>query len=446
MKAYSLRLRLLGAAAVAIFLALALAWVGLSYLFGRHVERRVEEDLRREAIAIVAGLDVSPSGEILLARQPVDPRFQTPASGLYWQVSSARDVERSRSLWDQELDRNSQADATRWSDRAIRGPFERGVFVVERRVKVTAESTPLLVQVGQDGKDLHRARVEFGRELGAFLILLWLVLSAAAWVQVSAGLRPLKRLRADVLALRRRPDERLSADYPSEVAPLIDSINALAEARENDVRRARQRAADLAHAMKTPIAALSAQSRQLATDGEAGTEGLDRAIASVSAAVEAELARSRAAASRQQARSALANPASVARRLIAVLERTEKGERTDFLVELPEDFRLRLDESDLTEMLGALIENACRHARRSVVVSGGPDGEGGRITIDDDGPGLTEDEIARVTGRGIRLDERGGGHGLGVSIASELAEATEGALNMSRAPIGGLRVELIWAD
>ncbi len=445
MKAYSLRLRLLAGAAIAIFAALALAWIALTFLFARHVERRAADDLREEAVAIVAGLTVSASGEIVLAHSPADPRFNTPASGLYWQVSGASELKRSRSLWDQELDRVGAVEQARWTHRFAKGAFEARVLMVERQVQVTKGSAPLRVQVARDGKGLHTARIEFGRELGAFLVLLWLTLSLAAWIQVNAGLRPLGRLGSEVLMLRNRSDARLPSDYPSEVAPLIDSINALAEARETDVRRARQRAADLAHAMKTPIAALAAQSRQLAAQGSA-TEGIDRAIASVAAAVEAELARARAATSRRQARAAIANPGAVVDRLIAVLDRTEKGSRTDFEIALPDDFRLRLDESDLTEMLGALLENACRHAHRKVRVSGGPAGEGGVIVIDDDGPGMSRDEIAHVMRRGIRLDEREGGHGLGISIASELADATEASLDMGTSPARGLRVTLRWRD
>ena len=446
MKAYSLRLRLLGGAIVAIFVALSLAWLAMTLIFSRHVQRQFEQDLRRSATTLVASARQDPGETLEVERGPDDPRFLTPASGLYWQVSTHRATVRSRSLWDQELDRRSAAGPADWTSRVIRGPFERGVLVVERRIRISATGEPVLFQVAGNDVELFRARRGFGRELGGFLALLWIVLSAAAWVQVNAGLRPLRRLGTEVAGLRRRPEERLSSNHPSEVIPLIDAINALADARETDVRRARQRAADLAHAMKTPIAALSAQSRQLAQGGDATTDGLDRAIASVASAVEAELARARAAASRQAARSAFARPAHVCRQLVAVLERTDKGMRTDFVIDLPEDFRLRLDETDLTEILGALLENATRHARRAVHVTGGPIADGGRIAIDDDGTGLTPEEIERVIGRGIRLDERGTGHGLGMSIARELAEATEGTLTLARADLGGLRAELVWRD
>lgn len=442
MKTYSLRWRLLAGGMVAILVALAIAWFAMTYLFARHVSQRVEVDLQREGVQLVARLAETPAGIAVTGTLP-DHRFERPASGVYWQVSDGRQVVRSRSLWDQELDRRSRASMRDWHPRMTRGPFEETVLLVERRISVGG-APAVLVQVGQDARDLHEAREEFGRELALFLALLWLVLSAAAWVQVTIGLRALDRVGEAVRNLKRRPGERLAGDHPSEVKPLVDAINAFADARESDVRRARQRAADLAHAMKTPIAALSAQSRRLA-EGGGSTEGLDRTIASVAAAVETELARSRAAASRQGSAPSLASPATVARRLIAVLERTEKGSRIDFLVELDDGFRLPVEEPDLTEMLGALLENAARFARRQVVVSGGADGDGGSVRIDDDGPGMDPADAERVLGRGIRLDERGGGHGLGISIARELADATEGELRLGRADHGGLRAELHWA-
>ena len=446
MNVYSLRLRLLAGAAVAIFVALGLSWVALTYLFTRHVERQAAVGLRREATQVIAGISLLPNRSFDIAQPPSDSRFSAPASGLYWQATMGSEVRRSRSLWDQELDRRGLADAARWKTQMIPGPFEHRLLVIERSVLPDPAAPPVLIQVAQDALPLHATQVAFSRELGLYLALLWLVLSVAAWTYIGLGLRPLHKLRAEVLSLKRRPDKRLSSRHPREIIPLIDAINDLAEARAGDVRRSRQRAADLAHALKTPIAALSAQSRRMAGSAGISNEGLDRAIASVAATVEAELARARAAASRREARAVAASPAQVVRRLIAVLERTDKGARTDFRCELADDFHLRIDESDLTEILGALMENATRFSRRVVRISGGPEAEGGRIVIEDDGPGLTPDEAERVLGRGIRLDERSGGHGLGIAIAKDMCEAAEGELSLGRADLGGLRAELIWID
>jgi signal transduction histidine kinase len=444
---HSLRLRLLAGAAVAIFAALAIAWVFMTFLFQQELERRVEQELRRDALQLIAGLNVDAAGTITVQQPPTDPRFETPASGLYWQVSGTGVTERSRSLWDDALAASPRAHALEWETRIADGPFGDRLFFIERLVTPAGSTTPLLVQLALDENELSLSRAEFSRTMALFLLLLWVVLSSAAWIQVELGLRPLGRLRGELMALRHNASERLSARYPQEVEPLTNAINDLASAREADVKRARQRAADLAHGLKTPIAALAAQSRLIRegrSDLNVAADGLDRAVSAAAAAVEAELARARAAASRHASQESEVEPVKVARKLISVLEHTEKGMRLDYQLALSETTRLPLSAEDLSEILGPLLENAVRFARREVLISEHrPDG---RIvlSVEDDGPGISAEDAKKVLGRGVRLDEAGGGHGLGLAIARELVEATGGTLTLGASSLGGLRVDLSW--
>lgn len=445
MIANSLRLRLLGGAAVAIFAALALAWLVMTLLFARHIERRVADELTRDARQLVAGLSVDTSGHPMLRQRPSDPRFVTPASGLYWQITTPREAERSRSLWDQSLPGSASATADDWQTRQADGPFDKRILLLERVVRPEDSTRDVLVQVAVDMESLEQASDAFGRELALFLALLWLGLSAAAWVQVHLGLRPLTALRRELTALRHNPAARLNARYPGEVQPLTDAINELASAREADLRRARQRAADLAHALKTPLAALAAQSRLVRNGDGAAADGLDRVIAAVGAAVEAELARARAAASRHAGAVSEATPLVVVEQLVAVLERTEKGMRVDYDIALPETLRVAVAADDLSEILGTILENAVRFARRGIRVSGAAEADSVWLRVEDDGPGIAADRAAEALIRGRRLDEAGGGHGMGLAIARELVEATGGEITLGTAETGGLQVELRWA-
>jgi signal transduction histidine kinase len=443
----SLRLRLLAGAAVAIFAALALAWAVMTFLFQEQLERRVEAELQRHALQLIAGLTVDPAGALVVQQPPTDPRFETPASGLYWQVSANGMTERSRSLWDEVLAASAATDTLEWRPRTGEGPFGSRLYLIERYVVPAGGNDPVLVQLALDEREITAARSELSWTLALFLILLWAVLSGAAWIQVQLGLKPLGRLRRDLLAMRHNAAERLNAIYPQEVEPLTDAINGLASAREADVKRARQRAADLAHGLKTPLAALAAQSRMIREgrgDLDHAADKLDRAIAAAAAAVEAELARARAAASRHVSQDLQVDPRAIAQRVISVLEHTEKGMRLDYEVAISEATRLPLSAEDLSEILGPLLENAVRFAKRRVLIAEHRHNGTIALSVEDDGPGISAEDAAKVVARGVRLDEAGGGHGLGLAIARELTEATGGGLALSASSLGGLRIDLTW--
>jgi signal transduction histidine kinase len=440
----SLRWRLLAGAAIAIFLALLVSWMLMMLLFERHLERRLASELQSEATQIVAGLTVDGRGRASVQDPPSDPRFQAPASGLYWQVSTRGLLVRSPSLWDQALPHAAATPSDQWESRVGAGPFEARLAYLERSVIPDARGAPVLVQVAEDAAVLREAGAEFGRELAIFLALLWLVLSAAAWAQVSLGLRPLKRLRREVANLERSPSARLPAAGVIEVRPLIDAINALAEARERDLHSARRRATDLAHGLKTPLAAASAEARRARADGASkSAAGLEYAIEAMRVAIEAELARARVSAVRTGT-GVTCNAAEVVDRLVAVLERTEAGELLSFDIAMPDPLTVPVAGEDLTEMIGALAENAARYARRSVRFDGSVEPDAVRLSVEDDGPGIAEDSREQALLRGSRLDEVGAGHGLGLAIVNDIAAATGGRIELGRSRLGGLRIEISW--
>ena len=445
MSGQSLRVRLLIAAALAIFAALAVSWVAMTLLFQRHIERRVSDELRGDALQLIANLALDPAGIPITGRTPADSRFVEPAGGLYWQLSTSKGVLRSPSLGEARLPAGAHSDASTWHERTVEGPFDQRLLLIEREVRLDKRSLPVLVQLAQDEAMIRVATQEFGRDLLLWLTLLWLILAGAAWAQVQLGLRPLHRVSEELDQLRRNPRERLSAEHPREIEPLTAAINALADSRERDLVAARHRAADLAHALKTPLAALAAQSRRARESGAVeAAEGLDRAIAAASATVDAELARARAATIRQSSRQIASDAAPVVERIIGVISRTDFGAQRVFDVEIPPQFHVPLEAGDFAELMGALIENAARFARRQVRVW--TQTQPSRISVEDDGPGLGSVRAEDALVRGARLDETGPGHGFGLAIARELAEAAGGTLSMDKADLGGLRVTVSWPD
>ncbi|MES2473850.1 MAG: ATP-binding protein, partial [Pseudomonadota bacterium] len=173
-------------------------------------------------------------------------------------------------------------------------------------------------------------------------------------------------------------------------------------------------------------------------------DGLDRAIAAAAAAIEAELARAKAAAARQSITPQLVPARVVAERVVAVVEHTEAGGKLAFDIEVPTELTVPGSPEELSEILGALSENAARFARRLVRICGMRDDKSVRLTVEDDGPGLDDWDAEQALVRGRRLDESGPGHGLGLSIARDLVEARGGAISLKRSALGGLQVEMVW--
>lgn len=432
----SLRLRLALAGAAAIALALGLTALGLSQLFGAHVERRAIDEMAVQLDQVIAGLERGADG-LTLARAPADPRFAQPYGGLYWQIEEDGALRRSRSLWDTalELPADTLGDGGVHVHR-LPGPGGERLLVLERSVTLPARlgGGTARAAVAMDLAGLTAARRAFVADLAPYLGLLALALTAAGWAQLTVGLRPLRGLGARVAALRAGGAARMGGDWPVEVAPVATEIDALLAAREAETERARARAADLAHGLKTPLQALMGEASRLrATGAGAQADAIEDTARAMRRTVDRELARVRTAA---RAEGASCDPAQVADGLIAVLKRTPDGARLAWRQEIAPGLAVALHEADLAEAMGALAENAARHARRAVTLSALREGDRLHVAIADDGPGIPADQRDRLTARHARADESGAG--LGLSIAAQIAEAAGGSLALgSAASLGG---------
>ncbi|KAA5603945.1 HAMP domain-containing histidine kinase [Roseospira marina] len=439
----SVRLRLLVAGAVSILVALALAGVGLALLFERHVERRAVAELATHLDQVIAGLDRTAADALIEARRPADPRFDHPLSGLYWQVETPEAVLRSRSLWDARLalSPDDLADG-QVHEHSLTGPAGQRLLVLERRVILPERlgGVPVRAAVALDRAQVRTATAAFAADLLPYLAVLGLGLMVASWAQVSVGLRPLQAIRERVEAVRSGRATRLGTAFPAEVRPLAGEVDALLAAREADVTRARARAADLAHGLKTPLQALAGDiDRVRALDQGPLADGIAQVAAAMRRHVDRELARARLAAG---VTPATCRPADVATRVVGVVRRTPQGEPLEWRNAIPADLVAPIDGDDLTEVLGALVENAARHAARAVGLTGTRDVGGVTLTVRDDGPGIPADRRRAVLDRGERLDAQGEGSGLGLAIAQDILAAWGGALALDDAPGGGLAARI----
>ncbi|WP_207103163.1 HAMP domain-containing histidine kinase, partial [Paracoccus shandongensis] len=319
----SIRLRLLVAGAAGIALALLLAAGGLALLFDRHVERVAAGELSDRLEHLASAAEIGADGALAMPAPPRDPLYQRPFSGHYWQIEAPAARLRSRSLWDHVLALPPGADRT-WQGE-LTGPLGEPLLVLVRRISLATPGgdLPLRIAVTMDRADLEGARAAFLRDLAPYLTLLGLALVTTLGVAVTVALRPLSAIRDRVAALEREREGRIGADMPAEVLPLARQIDALLDNREAELERARLRAGDLAHGLKTPLQALLGEAARLRRQGLSdAASGIEEIARTMHAHVDRELARARLAS---DAGRALCDAVEVARSVAAVLRRTPQG-------------------------------------------------------------------------------------------------------------------------
>jgi signal transduction histidine kinase len=454
MRANSLALRLFVSATGWTVVILFATAVLLSSLYRQAVERSFDHRLSvylRTLVADVASPDV-PADKF--PQSLGEPLFDLPLSGWYWQVTRTdgkeNDVRSSRSLWDRTLPRlqqpQTQGDIGDTREGYVQGPEEQNLRLIERLVDL-GEDGRFLVSVAGDAAEIDEETEAFYQALGITFGALTVVLILTTMFQVRFGLAPLKRISDSLAAIRSGAAERLEGKFPDEIAPLARETNALIEANRQIVERARTHVGNLAHALKTPLSVMVNEAASRSDDPLAVKVREQTAI--MRDQVSRHLERARLAA-RVTVIATLTEVAAVVTALARSMEKIYRDKRIAIAVESPQDARFLGERQDLEEMVGNLLDNACKwaHARVAVTVVCDRGGNSAnapllRITVDDDGRGLSSAERAQVAQRGARLDETKPGSGLGLSIVVELASLYGGSLNLGTAPIGGLRAELV---
>lgn len=444
----SLRLRLIVGAALWVTAALAVAGVVLHHLFAAYIEGQLVTRLEADLDRLAAQLTVDGQGRPVLQAPLPDPLFERPLSGLYWQVEAAEEGDvllRSRSLWDGVV---RMPDAARDTAAGVEvhtavGPAGQAVVAVERTVLHPDIERPLRLVVARDAAVMEAPLQGFARILAVSLGVLALGLIGAAWAQVDFGLRPLRRLRRALGDIRAARADRLEGAWPREVQPLVDDLNGLLADNARMVADARTQAGNLAHALKTPLTIIANEADALrhGVTPEAGTL-LAQQVEAMRRHVDHHLARARAQVA-GEARGQRTPVAPSLERLARALERLHAERGLVVVTEAEEVPAFRGERQTLEEILGNLMDNACKWATARVRARGAAAEDGATLVlvVEDDGPGIPEERIDEVLRRGRRLDETTPGSGLGLAIVGDLTRAAGGRLALDRSPdLGGLRV------
>jgi len=432
----SLRSRVTLAAALVLTAFVALTALVLERAFEDSSRAAMRERLMAQLYLVMAAAEVDDSGTLKMPARLGEPRLNLPGSGLYARIGSAT----GETLWQSpsavgltlpappvkgvgtELFTRSKINGEEHFLAALSVEWDEAGKTLPLVFSVAEDTSPFLAQ-------MQRYRNSLWSMLGVMAALLLLTLIAAlAW-----GLRPLGRVAREVRAIEAGEQESLTRNYPTEIKRLTDNINALLHHERAQQARYKNAMADLAHSLKTPLAVL----RSIGGRGEQAAT-IEEQVARMDKIVQYQLQRAATAG-----RSVLATPlpvAPVADRLIASLQKVYRDKDLDIHQSLAPHARFRGDEGDLMELLGNLLDNACKWAVAGVWLAAQHEKGILRFDVEDDGPGIAPHQAEQVLKRGVRLDETTPGHGIGLPMVRDSVEAYGGKLEITHSPHGGARI------
>jgi signal transduction histidine kinase len=425
--------RLVTISAIWTILALVIGGYFLSVIFSDTLEQNFDDRLN-DMLENLIGISLDDeTAELNFSRTMVDPRFEQPYSGWYWQISpEGFNQLRSRSLWDVNLNVDFNIPATSTRLRAVEGPEEQLLRLIERDITIPDSDVVYRFIVAVDTIEISEQENRFDKILLIGLSALGIGLVAASLFQVFLGLRPLGYIKETLQQVRSGEKEYLPTNFPSEIQPLADELNALIDHNNEIIERSRTQVGNLAHALKTPIAVLRNEAR-MNVDNEHGEMAatVAKQAENMNKHIEHYLKRARAAANvNTLSGHSLIMPSirNIARALNKI--------HTDKTIEITSiknegNFIFKGEVNDFEDMVGNLMENATKWATAIVVVSCEKEGNKLIIKIKDDGPGIDKDAREAVFARGERLDEKKPGSGLGLSIVKDLAGLYGGSIDLS---------------
>lgn len=436
--------RLLGIATLTTIAALVFAAFTIGNVLERFVTRGLDQQL--DAQVNVLARAVRPDGTLDQARAISLPAFEEAGSGWGWRVdgpsghwaSGATIIPMSGPLPPRPPHGGPDERFRELRPHPGEGRDAAGERVHFRQLALPTDAGPVLLTAAGPRRVAVAPLREAMVPLLLSLALLGGALALATVLQLRFGLRPLRRLRDELAEVRAGRLRHISTEQPAEIKPLATELNALIDQNEEGLAHARRHVSNLAHGLKTPLAALSVKLSQSGRDPDGA---LGEMVAQIDQRVRHHLGRARAAAPGSNRRTRTVLAPAVAD-LTSALERIHAERPISVAVEIAADIAVAVDSQDLDEMAGNLLENAWRHARSAIRITAGAVTGAVELIIDDDGPGLSDTAIGEAMMPGRRLDERGDGHGFGLSIAQELAELNGGHLVLDRAPSAGLRATL----
>lgn len=449
-KVRSLALRLFLASAGWSIVLLLIGALVLSNLYRDKVQNSFEKTLTLYLENLIAKVDWQDDGTILDVSPMTDPRFDAILSGWYWQITEL-DAEEGVQFASRSLSMDTLASPLQQGDlhesgtTVQAGPKGENLQLTWNIIRFGDADTRYLFAVAGNLGDIEQETGSFRRSVIYALSFLGLALMITTFFQVRYGLQPLRNLVSQISSIRAGQTSRLDGNFPSEVEPLAAELNELISSNTSIIERARTHVGNLAHALKTPLSIISNEGRRL--NSQTGGKIVEQANLML-IQITHHLDRARVAG-QANVIGAITDVLPTAEAIKRTMERLHVEKNLTMTLSCPKNARFAGEKQDLEEILGNLVENACKWAssRVEIAIEITPASESSRteylhIIVDDDGSGLSAVERNEMLRRGTRFDETKPGSGLGLSIVAELIDLYKGNLVLASAPMGGLRVEL----
>jgi signal transduction histidine kinase len=423
----------LGLITVLVVVGLIMTQTSL-WLFELGLQRYLESGLRNESENLLVSLARGPVG-IQLDEHRLSGAYQRPLSGHYFRIDFANGHWRSRSLWDFEL---PEPRATGLHANVELGHTGQSLLVLAEEYRKFGQQ--ITITVAQDYTPVRASfkrlqQIGFGLGLAALLIVLFL-----QRVTVRRALLPLERVREQIYQLQQGRRSQLDDQVPLELEPLVAQINHLLSHTEDSLKRSRNALGNLGHALKTPLAVLLSLASNEQLDAHPGIRKiLQEQLENVRMRLERELNRARLSG---DALPGARFDCDVELKSLFDTLRMIHGGHLCLVNDVAPGVQLPWDREDILEVLGNLLDNACKWADSLIRLTIEAHDGGYCLNIDDDGPGIPASRREQVCNRGTRLDEQTSGHGLGLGIVRDIVEAWGGRVQLLESPMGGLRVSI----
>ncbi|MDQ0469728.1 ATP-binding protein [Labrys wisconsinensis] len=451
----SLAFRLFASAAAWVVAVLLIAGLLLVSYYQHATEKAFDERLHVYLKTLVADLARRDVGDRTAPGALGEPRFELPLSGWYWQISRIDKAENggergdsngSKSLFEASLPSLEElgvpAEEGGVREAYINGPDGRRLRAVERLIDL-GEDGRYRITVAGPADEIDAEIADFQRALLMTFAFLGVGLVGSTLLQVRFGLLPLKRMSQTLAAMRAGRAEKLPPDLPDEIAPLARELDALVDSNRQVVERARTHVGNLAHALKTPLSVIANEAEAASPAGMPGK--MLQQVAVMREQIDHHLQRARIAAAVSVV-GTVTEVAPVVDGLVRAMEKIHRDKGLTIHVAMAEGLRFRGERQDLEEMVGNLVDNACKWAASRVEIAARAADQAGAavaiLVIDDDGPGLPAEKRDEVAHRGRRLDETKPGAGLGLAIVTDLVLLYRGRFRLEAAPSGGVRAVL----